>query len=145
APDVLSSLEERTFFTELLRPEWRALRDNIWPESMADAPSNRFRESEVRAQLLASTARLGHGLIDIYLLTIARLRSLELRGCEADEGDAANLDSRRITEYLARLDDQRSTPLSSRRWRHSTKCPEVLATSGFVPMFTNPAAGQCRL
>jgi hypothetical protein len=45
APDVLSSLEERTFFTELLRPEWRALRDDIWPESMVDALSNRFRES----------------------------------------------------------------------------------------------------
>ena len=31
--DVIPSLEERTLFTELLMPEWRALREDIWPES----------------------------------------------------------------------------------------------------------------
>ena len=81
---------------------------NRWPTT----PLARFRESELRAQMLATTARLGHGLIDIYLLTIGRLKSLELRRLESDEGDAADLESRRIVEYLARLDDQRVTPLS---------------------------------
>ena len=114
--DVLPSLEERTLFTELLMPEWRALRTDIWPESTEKTLQARFRESELRAQMLATTARLGHGLIDIYLLTINRLRSLELRRLESDDEESTDLESRRLLEYLGRLEDQRATPLSSRRW-----------------------------
>jgi hypothetical protein len=63
--DVLPSLEERTFFTELLKPEWQALKADLWPRSALETLPARFRESELRAQMLATTARLGHGLIDI--------------------------------------------------------------------------------
>lgn len=114
--DVLPSLEERTFFTDLLWPEWQGLRYDIWPESTAETLSARFRESELRAQLLATTARLGHGLIDIYLLTIGRLKTLAPRRLELDDDEGNDLGSRRLQEYLGCLEQQRLTPLSSRRW-----------------------------
>ena len=73
-------------------------------------------EEELRARLLSTVARLGHGLIDIYLLTIARLGSLDLRTLESDAGGGQSRDERRITEYLATLEKQRTTPLSERAW-----------------------------
>jgi hypothetical protein len=84
APDVVEWLEERTFFTEIQRPGWSALRDVLWPASRVEKPAARFREEELRARFLSTVARLGHGLIDIYLLTIARLGSLDLRTLESE-------------------------------------------------------------
>jgi hypothetical protein len=116
APDVIEWLEERTFFTEIQRPDWSLLRDVLWPASREKKPAARFHEEEVRARLLSTVARLGHGLIDIYLLTIARLGSLDLRTLESDAGDGQSRDERRITEYLATLEKQRTTPLCERAW-----------------------------
>jgi hypothetical protein len=65
-PDVVEWLEERTFFTEIQRPDWSALRDVLWPASRVEKPATRFGEEEMRARLLSTVARLGHGLIDIY-------------------------------------------------------------------------------
>jgi hypothetical protein len=115
-PDVVEWLEERTFFTEIQRPDWSALRDVLWPASRVEKPTARFGEEEMRARLLSTVARLGHGLIDIYLLTITRLGSLELRTLESDAGVGQSRDERRITEYLATLEKQRTTPLSERAW-----------------------------
>lgn len=115
APRVESSLEERTFFTELSRPEWAQLRSDLWPEQTLGSENARFREAEVRAQLLSTVARKGHGLIDIYLLTVARLRNLSLRTLEAEE-EGEDLQSRRIVDYLGRLEDQRTAPVSARGW-----------------------------
>jgi hypothetical protein len=114
--EVVEWLEERTFFTEIQRPEWSALRDALWPASRVQKPAERFREEEMRTRLLSTVARLGHGLIDLYLLTITRLGSLELRTLESDAGVGQSRDERRITEYLAILDKQRRTPLSDRAW-----------------------------
>ena len=116
APDVIEWLEERTFFTEIQRPDWSLLRDDLWPASREKKPAATFHEEEVRARLLSTAARLGHGLIDIYLLTIARLGSLDLRTLESDAGDVQSRDERRITEYLAKLEKQRTTPLWERPW-----------------------------
>ena len=114
--DVLPVLEERTFFTEILRPEWQQLLEAFWPGAQAWESLSEFRESDLRARLLATTARLGHGLIDMYLLTIARLKSLEPRRLESDDSDGPGSESRRILDYLRFLEAQRSIPLSSRRW-----------------------------
>src|SRR5258708_239839 len=70
----------------------------------------------MRTRLLSTVARLGHGMIDIYLRTIARLGSLELRTLESDAGVGQSRDERRITECLAILEKQRTTPLSDRAW-----------------------------
>ena len=115
-PELVEWLEERTFFTDIQRPEWSALRDALWPASRVQKPVARFREEEMRTRLLSTVARLGHGLIDIYLLTITRLGSLDLRTLESDAGDGQSRDERRITEYLAILEMQRTTPLSDRVW-----------------------------
>ena len=95
APDVIEWLEERTFFTEIQRPDWSALRDVLWPASQVEKPAAKFRDEEVRARLLSTVARLGHGLIDIYLLTIARLGSLNLRTLEPESGGGQSRDEQR--------------------------------------------------
>lgn len=112
-PDVADWLEQRTFFTEIARPEWAALRACLWPAPESGEPRQRFVERELRAQLLASAARLGHALIDLYVLTIQRAGTLERRANEARErGDEVEL--RRIDEYLELLDRQRRTPRADR-------------------------------
>jgi len=130
--DVLPSLEERTFFTELLKPQWQALRTDLWPKSAKGELEDSFQESELRAQMLATTARLGHGLIDIYLLTIGRLKTLALRSLESDDDAGSDLESRRLVEYLERLEQQRVTPLSNRRWAAFDELREVASNFRLV-------------
>ncbi len=120
APDVTDALEQATFFTEIRQPGYEELRVALWPEPEPRPGPHReharFREREQRAQLLATAARLGHSLIDLYVLTIQRLGSIEQRSLESDgdEGDA--LDRRRIDEYLNLIERQRLTPLGERDW-----------------------------
>jgi hypothetical protein len=112
APDVSDRLEQATFFTELRREDRRQLRDALWPETKErdgqDGFRERFREAEIRAQLLATVARLGHALIDLYVLTIQRLGSLDPRTQEESSEDDADIDRRRIDEYLDMLEGQRN-------------------------------------
>lgn len=113
-PDVADWLSHRTFFTELReRPELRA---RLWPELRKGDWEQSFRDRQLRAQLLASAARLGHAFIDLYVMTIRRLGSLELRTIETGE-DAAEGGVRRVHEYLELLEAQRRTPPEERGWR----------------------------
>lgn len=125
APDLIEWLEEPTFFSEVQRSEWAGLRDALWPASKAGRVGVRFKEEELRARLLSTVARLGHGLIDVYVVTIARLRSLDLRTLDAVAGDAQSKDTRRITDYLSALEAQRVTPLSERVWAAFDELHEV--------------------
>ncbi|WP_242352130.1 MULTISPECIES: DEAD/DEAH box helicase family protein [unclassified Anaeromyxobacter] len=106
APELGDTLETPTFFTELrARPE---LRERLWPSSRLSEWRDAFREEQLRAQLLASAARLGHAFIDLYVLAIQRVGSLDARVQDRDdEGGSADLD--RITVYLDLLDRQRTT------------------------------------
>jgi hypothetical protein len=116
APDVTEGLEHATFFTELRHPDRLSLRREVWPASRADSERDRFREQQQRAQVLATAARLGHSLIDLYVLTILRLGGLEQRTLEAESEDGGALERRRIDEYLDVLDKQRVTPVGDRDW-----------------------------
>lgn len=138
AVDVADSLEERTFYTELLKPEWQALRAELWPT--AEVSLTNFRETELRARILATTARLGHGLIDLYVLTIKRLKTLALRRLEADDIEGADLESRRLAEYLERLESQRVTPLTNRRWAAFDELREVAVNYGLILDVNAPEA-----
>ncbi|MBK8232090.1 MAG: DEAD/DEAH box helicase family protein [Candidatus Eisenbacteria bacterium] len=109
-PDVTAGLEESTFFSELRSPGRAHLREAIWPEVTRGTISERFRESELRAQMLATAARLGHSLIDLYALVIARLDSLQLRQQERE--DPAEL----IDAYLDLLERARTIPRDQRPW-----------------------------
>lgn len=109
--DIGDLLETRTFFTELrARPE---LRQALWPAPSSDHPRLAFREQTLRSLLLASTARLGHAFIDLYVLTISRLGSLEGGPRGAAEEDVGGA----VAAYLDLLDEQRRTPMSARGWR----------------------------
>jgi superfamily II DNA or RNA helicase len=118
--DVSDRLEQSTFFTELRRPDRRELREALWPESKGRSAHEgfreRFREQELRAQMLATAARLGHALIDLYVLTIQRLGSLDPRTMEGSGEEEAGLDRRRIDEYIDMLDDQRSMGRNCPAW-----------------------------
>ena len=114
APDIGDFLELSTFFTEIRqRPELRAA---LWPEPNDPVQLHAFRERELRAQLLASAARLGHSLIDLYIMTISRLRSLELRSQESADDEGSSRDTNRIEEYLDLLERQMRTPANNRDW-----------------------------
>jgi len=116
ASDVSEGLEHPTFFTELRRPDRSELRKEVWPAPRAGSERDRFREQQQRAQVLATAARLGHSLIDLYVLTILRLGGLEQRTLEAESEDGGALERRRIDEYLDVLDKQRTTPVGDRSW-----------------------------
>jgi Type III restriction enzyme, res subunit/Helicase conserved C-terminal domain len=114
APDIGGWLDLRTFFTELRRhPE---LQKQLWPNPEKGDLRLRFRERQLRAQLLSATARLGHAFIDLYTMTIGRLRSLDLRKQEKEEEGQDSTELQRINEYLVLLEQQRDAPEENRRW-----------------------------
>ncbi|MEW6688723.1 MAG: DEAD/DEAH box helicase family protein [Pseudomonadota bacterium] len=114
APDIGNWLEHRTFFTEIRKRS--ALRNALWPEATSSDLLQDFKEQELRRQLLGAAARLGHGLIDLYVLAIRRLGTLELRAQETSESETEDMDLGRINEYLDLLEHQRSTPRTERPW-----------------------------
>lgn len=114
APELAECLGTETLLTELRRrPELRA---RLWPEPTTGDALTRFREREVRAQLLAATARLGHAFVDLYLLIVERLGSIEAGTREVDDDDASVSGDSLIHAYLDMLDGQRTTPRTQRDW-----------------------------
>jgi hypothetical protein len=83
APDPQEWLTLSTFWTELrLRPQLRTL---LWPEPNAPDFRTGFREQEQRRELVSAMIRLGNPMIDLYVLTVNRLGSLELRRREQED------------------------------------------------------------
>lgn len=99
-------LATRTFFTELrARPQ---LREELWPEPTGAEPegrafANRFRAREQRRELLSAVARLGHTFVELWVLAVNQLGTLEIGGRESpDEGVEALM-----TGFLELLETQR--------------------------------------
>jgi hypothetical protein len=114
APDIGDLLQLRTFFTELRRhPE---LQKQLWPDPEKGDLRLRFRERQLRAQLLSATARLGHAFIDLYVMTIRRLRSIDLRQQEKEEEGQDSTELQRIIEYIELLEKQRDKPAENQSW-----------------------------
>ena len=126
APEFSDELEVATFFTEIRRLEQSTLRDRLWPAPQKGTPLARFREAQLRAQLLSTAARLGHSIIDLYVLAIGRLKSME-PGTLARETDpeAKRRDIGFITDYLAELNRQMSIPLAQRNWGAFDELAEI--------------------
>lgn len=121
-PDIGDWLQVPTFFTELrLRSE---LRKRLWPEPCG-AGREAFRERAMRAQLLATAARLGHAFIDLYAVTMQRLGSFAPRVQEEREAGHSGLD--RINDYLNRLEQQMNTPVGAegREWAAFDELAEI--------------------
>jgi hypothetical protein len=112
--DALRWLERPTFFSELRRPHRVALRAALWPDGGLPDDHEEllqaYRERGLRAQLLTSAARLGHSLIDLYVLVIRRLGSLD-PGAHATDDDSGTVD-----DLLDLLAEQQATPHASRGW-----------------------------
>jgi hypothetical protein len=123
APEIDDWLELRTFFSEIRqRPGLRAA---LWPEPTTNDLREAFREQEVRRQLLSATARLGHGLIDIYVMTVRRLGSMELRAHTTPDNDSPNAEVGPIDEYLALLESEMARPKAERGWSAFDELAEV--------------------
>ena len=136
-------LEIRSFFTELrLRPE---LRNRVWPEAKGPDPATRLRERELRAQLLATAARLGHAFVDLYVLVIRRLGSLEARAQELGDGDDEASDEARIAEYLDHLEAQMGTPLPERDWGAFDELADLATHYELILDVNEPGARNQRL
>ena len=123
ATDIGDWLQCRTFFTELRKRT--ELCERLWPEPHKGSLRDRFREQELRAQLLTAASRLGHAFIDLYVLTIERLESLELRSQETGDDESTSADVQRIEQYLILLEKQMSTPLSNRGFRAFDELSEI--------------------
>jgi Helicase conserved C-terminal domain len=118
-PEIATALERSTFFTELRRPERGALRSRIWPAPRTEDATledflRNFREQELRSELLATAARLGHAFIDLYTCALQGRATLSLgRGARASDAvdDEATMgevgDERLCREYLDLLETQR--------------------------------------
>lgn len=98
-----------TFFTELSKDARRALCDAIWPEEHTGDFGQRFSRREQRRELLSSAIRLGHPMIDLWLLAAAQRSSLRTDRQHRGEEEAEKL----IGQYLDLLDSQRLLPGST--------------------------------
>lgn len=125
APEIGDWLEAPTFFTELR--QHAELRQDLWPRSGHTDGAKAFREEELRGQLLASAARLGHPLIDLYIMVIRRLGSLEQRTQETADEDSMDLEVARIGEYLDLLEKQRQMPRGERDWGSFDELADIAA------------------
>lgn len=138
APEVGNWLELPTFFTALRERE--ALRARLWPRSANADPVHAFREQELRGQLLASAARLGHALIDLYVMTIRRLGSLDPGAQESTDDVTVQLEPERIDEYLGLLEGQMQTPRADRSWGAFDELADVAANFSLLIDVNDPDA-----
>jgi helicase-like protein/type III restriction/modification enzyme restriction subunit len=93
-----------TFFTELRkRPD---LREAIWPDDGPDDFAESFLRRERRRELISAMSRLGSSYIDVYILAIRRLGSLDPRG----QVSAGRPDVLLATDLVEVLDRQRHVP-----------------------------------
>lgn len=87
-------LKLSTFWTDLReRAKTDGALAKLWPPPREGPFAARFREEELRRELLSSMARLGSPLIDLYVLIVNSLGSVDAGAREAEEG-ASDLSSR---------------------------------------------------
>jgi hypothetical protein len=144
--EVVETLEVESFFTALRRPEHAGLQSLLWPVApLASVPLEgfraAFREQELRAELLATAARLGHAFIDLYLAVMADKATTSIQQSDvagevdevddADPATEAQEDGRPVGlgvlgAYLQMLEAQRrSAP--PRRWGALDELGEIAA------------------
>lgn len=137
-PEIANALERATFFTELRRPEHAQLRAEIWPAPSQPATDpliyrEQFRVQELRAQFLATAARLGHAFIDLYVTVMSGRTSLAMVRTDEDTNDA---DEAReggdllLDSYLSLLEAQRNDPRE--RWGACHELREIAANFDLI-------------
>jgi superfamily II DNA or RNA helicase len=132
-PEPADELEVVTFFTELRRTKRARLRERIWPQQESGDFRARFRNAQLRAQLLATAARLGHSLVDLWLLAVDTVQSLN--GHEIIEGTSI------IDSYLDLLERQMDAPRGSLPWGAFDELAEL---SEHFDLILDVNAPECR-
>lgn len=95
-------LETTTFFSEIrTRPSLKA---DIWPDDNRTDFGRNFRRGELRRELIASMCRLGHPLVDLWILYVTQVARLDARGQSRTEDDSQAL----ARSFLDLLDSQRN-------------------------------------
>jgi len=149
--EIADALERATFFTELRRPEYAALRADIWPapsQPATDPPTYReqFRVQELRAQFLATAARLGHAFIDLYVAVMSGRASLAMVRTDEDTSDPDEARERRdllLDSYLALLETQRNDLRG--RWGACQELREIATNFDLILDVNAPEARSKRL
>ena len=141
------ALNYATFFSELRKEEWRELRSAIWPTLEGADHVGALRDRELRRELLATAARLGHSLIDLYALAMRERGSLRVRtrdgaGVKVVESDSeaelADDTGRLIRQFLERLESERTSPRSERGWAAFDELSELAAHFGLILDVNDP-------
>jgi hypothetical protein len=96
--DIGAYLGATTFFSALRRRA--TLCEELWPHPDEWTDRRGFQEQELRRELLAGTARLGHTLVDLYALAVSQAGTLELGGQQAPDDRIERL----IEAFLDRLE-----------------------------------------
>jgi superfamily II DNA or RNA helicase len=113
-PDVGEWLSQRTFFTELRRVP--PLRERIWPVIEGCEYERAFRESMARATLLSAAARLGHSFIDLYVVAVGLLGSLDHNPRTTDDEAVDGSEVALIRKLIEALERQRVALPGERGW-----------------------------
>lgn len=96
-PEPESGIGIVTFITELVKR--RTLRGSLWPDRPGLDFRERLRKREQRRELLSALCRLGASFVDLYLLAIGQLGSLDLRS-QPTEAHPEQILAKRFTELL---------------------------------------------
>lgn len=138
--DFERALSYGTLFSELREPRWQSLREAIWPAPVDADPSAAIRERELRRALLGTACRLGHSLIDLFVLAIQGRGTLRVRerggrtqSAQADDASVgAGADGSFIESFLMLLDSQRAVPAAQRGWGAYDELSELASHFGLI-------------
>lgn len=146
--EFVRALNYSTLFSELRKPEWQELRDAIWPALSGSDHATALRDRELRRELLATASRLGHPLIDLYVLAMRNRGSLRVRprggaavGQEDldSEGDAPDESGDLIRGFLGLLELERVTPRGQRVWSAFDELAELASHFALILDVNDPA------
>lgn len=101
-PDAESMLEGKTLFTEMRKRS--GLYEELMPDLSTSDLKEQYRLREIRRELISASARLGHSLIDLWLLAVRRRGTLSMARRDRSEEGQEDL----IRDFLDLLDQQRT-------------------------------------
>lgn len=139
------ALSYSTFFSELRQSKWQDLRAAIWPALAGVDHATALRDRDLRRELIGTASRLGHPLIDLYVLAMRERGTLRMRpkggaasgATDTDEG-LPNESSDLVSRFLELLEVQRSTSRNVRGWSALDELSELAAHFSLILDVNDP-------